>query len=261
MAATVVPRKWVFFPIESTRRAAAGRAIAIGRPGYPPPEPRSRRRVVPRARRSGSAASESATWSRTAADGSRMAVRLTDPVQASRSRRWPSIAARSGPSGSSPAAATTPASAVAVSAGRGAVAPTSVGSGSRRSVGRPSSGRLDRLARRSRRRSVRSGGVPSVWRPSVGFAAGSPRTPRERRAPIHHGADGGRYERRVVESTGLSTNPRRRRTFVDNRAGAHARATGTVDERTANGRPAGPRSISRRAPAGPAGPWSGGRRP
>jgi hypothetical protein len=33
MAATAVPRKRVFFPTESTRSAAAGRAIASGRPG------------------------------------------------------------------------------------------------------------------------------------------------------------------------------------------------------------------------------------
>ena len=57
VASITVARKPTFLATESTSRArSAGSAAASGRPGKPPPLPRSRSGVIPRARRSGTTA-------------------------------------------------------------------------------------------------------------------------------------------------------------------------------------------------------------
>ena len=83
----------------------AGRAAASGIPGSPPPEPRSSSAVPPIPRSSGTADSESRTCAVAATTGSRIAVRLIEPVQARSRRTWPSMAARASGGSGSPSAA------------------------------------------------------------------------------------------------------------------------------------------------------------
>ena len=106
IASMAVVRNPTFLPIESIRSArSAGRAAASGMPGKPPPLPRSTNRSIARPRRTASPVRLSTTWRIAISPGSRIAVRLIAPVQASRSRTCPSIAARASGSRTSPSAA------------------------------------------------------------------------------------------------------------------------------------------------------------
>ena len=95
VAATTVRRNATFLATESTSRTRSGAsAAASGRPGKPPPLPRSRIPVAPRGASRDTAARLSRTWSRATPAGSRIAVRLIAAVQASSRRTWPSMASR-----------------------------------------------------------------------------------------------------------------------------------------------------------------------
>ncbi len=102
-AAIATSRNRTFLPIESTSSdRSLPRATASGRPGNPPPLPRSSRSCTPRARRGAAAARLSRTCASATSAGSRIAVRLIAPVHASSSRTCPSMTAREDASSTSP---------------------------------------------------------------------------------------------------------------------------------------------------------------
>ena len=184
-ASTATARKRAFLATESTSSASTDDiAAARGRPGNPPPLPRSMNASAPAATRQGSAVRLSATWRIATSAGSRIEVRLIEAFHATSSRTCPSIADRADGASVTPRPARASSSASSYATGSGGQASTRVGSGSRGRSRHPSSRSCLRgpsgLRSRRRRSSHRSRRRSSVARPvPVGF----PRTPRKPRYP------------------------------------------------------------------------------